>query len=64
MRAIERLAVVLGFTLLPAFATAQPLPRVDGPLTIERAVDLAMAKSLRVKAAGAKGWFASRSHGT
>jgi outer membrane protein len=32
---------------------AQPLPRVDGPLTIEQAVDLAVAQNLKAKAAGA-----------
>lgn len=39
--------------LAAAPAVAQPLPRVDGPLTIERAVDLAVAQNLKVKAAGA-----------
>jgi outer membrane protein TolC len=34
-------------------AHAQNLPRVDGPLTLERAVELALAQSLRVRAAGA-----------
>lgn len=34
-------------------AAAQPLPRVDGPLTMEEAVDLARQKSLRVKASDA-----------
>jgi outer membrane protein TolC len=36
-----------------ASAEAQTLPRVDGPLTLEQAVDLALEKNLRVKAAGA-----------
>ena len=39
--------------LAAAPAVAQPLPRVDGPLTIERAADLAVAQNLKVKAAGA-----------
>ena len=39
--------------LLSATATAQPLPRIEGPLTMEQAVDLAREKSLRVKAADA-----------
>ncbi len=34
-------------------AAAQPLLRVDGPLTMEQAVDLALQRSLRVKAADA-----------
>jgi outer membrane protein len=34
-------------------ARAQNLPRLDGPLTVERAVELALAQSLRVRAAGA-----------
>jgi outer membrane protein len=38
---------------LPAPARAQSLPRVDGPLTVDRAVELALAQSLRVRAAGA-----------
>ena len=46
-------AVAVGLALLPASAIGQTLPRVDGPLTIEQAVDLALVKSLRVKAAGA-----------
>lgn len=50
-----RVAVVMaGVLLLAARAgSAQPLPRVDGPLTMEQAVDLARQKSLRVKAADA-----------
>jgi outer membrane protein len=34
-------------------AQAQSLPRLDGPLTQERAVELALAQSLRMRAAGA-----------
>ena len=34
-------------------AQAQSLPRHDGPLTLERAVELALTQSLRVRAAGA-----------
>jgi outer membrane protein len=34
-------------------AQAQSLPRLDGPLTLERAVELALTQSLRVRAAGA-----------
>jgi outer membrane protein TolC len=34
-------------------AGAQRLPRLDGPLTLEQAVDLALAQSLRVRAASA-----------
>jgi outer membrane protein len=33
---------------------AQPLPRIEGPLTMDQAVDLAREKSLRVKAADAE----------
>jgi len=39
--------------LLVTVAGAQPLPRVEGALTMEQAVDLARDKSLRVKAASA-----------
>ena len=44
---------VIGLVAAPPFASAQPLPRVEGPLTMEQAVELARDKSLRVKAAGA-----------
>src|SRR5215831_11648308 len=48
------LALVAGAVLLPsATATAQLLPRIEGPLTMEQAVDLAREKNLRVKAADA-----------
>ena len=50
---LTRLVIAVCVALLPASAFAQGLPRVDGPLTIEQAVDLALEKSLRVKAAGA-----------
>ena len=46
-------AVVAGTLLLAVTAHAQPLPRIEGPLTMEQAVDIARQKSLRVKAAGA-----------
>jgi outer membrane protein TolC len=39
--------------LSPARAIGQALPRIDGPLTLEGAVDLAVQHSLRLKAAGA-----------
>jgi outer membrane protein TolC len=42
-----------GLVLLATAVAAQPLPRVDGALTMEQAVDLAREKSLRVKAADA-----------
>ena len=46
------LAVLL--MLVPAAAVAQSsLPRIDGPLTIDEAVERALQSSLRVKAAGA-----------
>ncbi|HEU4367836.1 MAG TPA: TolC family protein [Methylomirabilota bacterium] len=50
------LQVVLAAVLtlaLAAPAQAETLPRHDGPLTLGRAVDLALVQSLRVKAAGA-----------
>jgi len=52
---LSHLVVVaaVGLAVLSAPAVAQTLPRVDGALTIEQAVDLALDKSLRVKAAGA-----------
>ena len=46
------LATALAFALA-ARAQAENLPRVDGPLTLDRAVELALAQSLRVRAAGA-----------
>jgi len=39
--------------LLATSVQAQTLPRVDGPLTLDRAVELALDKNLRVKAVGA-----------
>jgi outer membrane protein TolC len=39
--------------LFAGAALAQPLPRIDGPLTLDQAVDLAREKSLRVKVADA-----------
>lgn len=56
MPATDRLAVLVGLAALLVAVTpvsAQVLPRVDGPLTIEDAVDLAVRHSLRLKAAGA-----------
>ena len=50
---LARFVAGVALALLPASAVAQTLPRVDRPLTIEQAVDLALEKSLRVKAAGA-----------
>ncbi|MBF8287339.1 MAG: Outer rane efflux protein, partial [Candidatus Rokubacteria bacterium] len=44
---------VIGLVAAPPFASAQPLPRVEGPLTMEQAVELAREKSLRVKASDA-----------
>ena len=46
------LGLVVGFAMVST-AAAQTLPRVDGPLTMERAVDLALEQNLRVKASGA-----------
>src|SRR6266542_2126487 len=42
-----------GLVLLATAVAAQPLPRIDGALTMEQGVDLALEKSLRVKAANA-----------
>jgi outer membrane protein len=39
--------------LSPGSAPAQTLPRIDGPLTLERAADLAVQHNIRLKAAGA-----------
>jgi outer membrane protein len=44
---------VIGLVGVPSIAPAQSLPRVDGPLGMEQAVELALEKSLRVKAADA-----------
>jgi len=49
----SRSLVVLACTLLATSVQAQTLPRVDGPLTLDRAVELALDKNLRVKAVGA-----------
>jgi outer membrane protein TolC len=56
MRAIETLSAALAAVVLmlgAVGAEGQPLPKVDGPLTLEQAVDLALQKNLRVRAAGA-----------
>jgi outer membrane protein len=53
MAVTEARMVVLAALLFAASAQAQTLPRVDGPLTLDRAVELALDKNLRVKAAGA-----------
>jgi outer membrane protein TolC len=56
MRATERpvLAFIAAILMLRAVpATAQTLPRIEGALTVEQAVDLALQKSLRIRAAGA-----------
>ncbi|HET8576880.1 MAG TPA: TolC family protein [Methylomirabilota bacterium] len=56
-RAVRRCATVVAAVIMlgavPPSAHAQSLPRVDGPLTMEQAVELALEKSLRVKAASA-----------
>jgi len=57
MRVIDRaLTALVTVTLLlvAARAGAQTLPKVDGPLTLEQAVDLALQKNLRVKASAAE----------
>src|SRR6266540_3345864 len=58
MRATERrpgalLLSLIAFCVAAGPAAAQSLPRLDGPLAMEQAVDLALEKSLRVKAADA-----------
>ena len=52
---LDRVIVLLAALLAISgtAAGAQPLPRVEGPLTMEEAVDLARQKSLRVKASDA-----------
>lgn len=58
-RARRRWKLTVGASLLgllaaaPVAAQAPALPRVDGPLTMEQAVDLALQKNLRVKVAEA-----------
>ena len=44
---------VLSLVVAPPLASAEPLPRIEGPLTVDQAVDLARAKNLRLKAADA-----------
>jgi len=56
--AFGRLATLAGVALLlvaalPSGAAAQPLPRVEGALTMDRAVELALDHSLKVKASAA-----------
>lgn len=54
MRPISPCALGLAVVVLVAgAASAQSLPRVDGPLSLQDAVDLAVRKSLRVRAAAA-----------
>jgi outer membrane protein TolC len=56
MRVIEKVSesLVAALVVLVAVnANAETLPRIDGPLTLEKAVELALEKNLRVKAAGA-----------
>ena len=64
MRGTERRVAPLRLLIVSVLATillapmrvsaqAPPLPRVDGSLTMDQAVDLALQRSLRVKAAGA-----------
>jgi outer membrane protein TolC len=43
----------IAITWASPHANAQPLPRIEGPLTLDQAVNLAREKSLRVKAADA-----------
>src|SRR3990170_7513413 len=50
---VRVMVLVVGGLLLGAGVEAQPLPRIEGPLTMEQAVELAGQKSLRVKGAGA-----------
>src|SRR3990170_187704 len=50
---VRVMVLVVGGLLLGAGVEAQQLPRIEGPLTLEQAVELARQKSLRVKAAGA-----------
>jgi outer membrane protein len=47
------LPLLVGLCVAAGIAGAQSLPQVEGPLTMDQAVDLALEKSLRVKAAGA-----------
>jgi outer membrane protein len=47
------LVMALVVMLVVGSAHGQTLPRVDGPLTLERAVELALAQNLRIRAAGA-----------
>jgi outer membrane protein len=51
--ACHMVSVAGGLALLATAVAAQPLPRIDGALTMEQAVDLAREKNLRVKAADA-----------
>ncbi len=47
------LLLLVGLLVAAGPSAAQQLPRIDAPLTMEQAVDLALEKSLRVKAADA-----------
>jgi outer membrane protein len=51
---VTRWTVVALVALMPAVGAAQsPVPRIEGPLTLDEAVDRALVSSLRMKAAGA-----------
>ena len=43
----------IALAFVAVLAHAQTLPRIEGPLTVEQAVELALEKNLRVRAAGA-----------
>ena len=45
-RAAAVVVATIAFTWAVPHAAAQPLPRIEGPLTMEQAVDLAREKSL------------------
>lgn len=45
--------MTIAVLLLVVSVAAQPLPRIEGPLTVDQAVDLARARNLRLKAANA-----------
>ncbi|MBI2202261.1 MAG: TolC family protein [Candidatus Rokubacteria bacterium] len=53
-RRLARLVIVVALVMVPAVAAAQSLPRVEGPLTLDDAIERALASNLRLRASAAE----------